>query len=89
MISPAPLIVWKLARLAGKLPDKMGVKGLIRQKAGWTPEVFRRCPKGEAHNAPSQSIPLRGGLEVPLVMLQDGLAHIAGGVGRVNPRGPA
>ena len=63
MISPAPLIVWKLARLAGKLPDQMGVKGLIRQKAGWTPEVFRRCPKGEAHNAPSQSIPLRGGLE--------------------------
>ena len=33
-----------------------GVKGLIRQEAGWTPEVFRRRPKGEAHDAPSQII---------------------------------
>ena len=28
--------------------------GSFRRKAEWTPEVFRRCPEGEAQEVPSQ-----------------------------------
>lgn len=48
-------------RISAGLPIYEGGRGAHPTGVGRTPEVFRRCSKGKAHNAPSQSFPLPPG----------------------------